>query len=369
MKNKKGITLIALVITIIVLLILAGVSISTLSGEEGILTKAKTSSEKTKIEDVKEQIKLELSEKKIDKQEALTDDEIMDVIKSYDKDGKVKGYTYIETEDGQKIDITDIHEFIFGVEIKPGLNKDEDNEKKYYVYTAEGFSYLNQLIAEKTLGNDVYIEIMKDIDCTDYVWNTVISHTEQGFSLKEMNGNGHTISNLTINGKSLFSILAGSGDVQFKDIIFDGTILNSSDVNVAVLTSQVYQNILMDNVVIKNSEITGSYKVAPFIGTVYDENSSNGITATLKNCKVENCTIKATGFDFGTTGVIASVFSETSNDRVVFEGNNLVKNIKLYAPNNGYELHANLYTTDADTDDLVNEAENVTIENVTFENI
>ena len=40
MKNNKGITLIALVITIIVLLILAGVSIAMLTGENGILTQA-----------------------------------------------------------------------------------------------------------------------------------------------------------------------------------------------------------------------------------------------------------------------------------------------------------------------------------------
>ena len=38
MKNNKGITLIALVITIIVLLILAGISIAMLTGENGILT-------------------------------------------------------------------------------------------------------------------------------------------------------------------------------------------------------------------------------------------------------------------------------------------------------------------------------------------
>ena len=37
-ENDKGITLIALVITIIVLLILAGVSIAMLTGENGILT-------------------------------------------------------------------------------------------------------------------------------------------------------------------------------------------------------------------------------------------------------------------------------------------------------------------------------------------
>ena len=50
-KNKanKGITLIALVITIIVLLILAGVSIAMLTGENGILAQATNAREKTKL--------------------------------------------------------------------------------------------------------------------------------------------------------------------------------------------------------------------------------------------------------------------------------------------------------------------------------
>ena len=47
MKNKKGITLIALIITIIVLLILAGVSISMVVGENGILNRATEASKKT----------------------------------------------------------------------------------------------------------------------------------------------------------------------------------------------------------------------------------------------------------------------------------------------------------------------------------
>ena len=46
-KNIKGITLIALVITIIVLLILAGVSIAMLTGDNGILTQARNAKEKT----------------------------------------------------------------------------------------------------------------------------------------------------------------------------------------------------------------------------------------------------------------------------------------------------------------------------------
>ena len=52
LKSKKGITLIALVITIIVLLILAGVTIATLTGENGILTRANDA--KTDTEEAKE---------------------------------------------------------------------------------------------------------------------------------------------------------------------------------------------------------------------------------------------------------------------------------------------------------------------------
>ena len=57
-KKNNGITLIALVITIIVLLILAGVTIATLTGENGILTKAQEASEKTKQANVEEQVQL-----------------------------------------------------------------------------------------------------------------------------------------------------------------------------------------------------------------------------------------------------------------------------------------------------------------------
>ena len=58
LKEKKGITLIALVITIIVLLILAGVSISMLTSENGIITQAQNAKEETEIASEKEAIQL-----------------------------------------------------------------------------------------------------------------------------------------------------------------------------------------------------------------------------------------------------------------------------------------------------------------------
>ena len=59
LKESKGITLIALVITIIVLLILAGVTIATLTGDNGILTKAGDA--KTQTEQAKEDENLKIA--------------------------------------------------------------------------------------------------------------------------------------------------------------------------------------------------------------------------------------------------------------------------------------------------------------------
>ncbi len=58
LKQKKGITLIAIVITIIVLLILAGISISMLSGDNSILQRATNAKTNTENANEEEQIKL-----------------------------------------------------------------------------------------------------------------------------------------------------------------------------------------------------------------------------------------------------------------------------------------------------------------------
>ena len=64
-KNQKGITLIALVITILVLLILAGVTIATLTGDNGIITRANQAKEGTEEAEDIEKIRLAISEAQI----------------------------------------------------------------------------------------------------------------------------------------------------------------------------------------------------------------------------------------------------------------------------------------------------------------
>ena len=57
-ENNRGITLVALVITIVILLILAGITISTLVGENGIITKAREAELSTELSAYKEELEL-----------------------------------------------------------------------------------------------------------------------------------------------------------------------------------------------------------------------------------------------------------------------------------------------------------------------
>ena len=57
-KQERGITLIALITTIIVLLILAGISIGAITGNNGVIVNASKAKFNTEISEIEEQIEL-----------------------------------------------------------------------------------------------------------------------------------------------------------------------------------------------------------------------------------------------------------------------------------------------------------------------
>ena len=57
-KEERGITLIALVVTMVVLLILAGITISLVFGSNGVIKKAQDSKEQTKIGEMREKLEM-----------------------------------------------------------------------------------------------------------------------------------------------------------------------------------------------------------------------------------------------------------------------------------------------------------------------
>lgn len=81
-QTNNGITLIALVITIIVLLILAGVTIATLAGDNGILTRASQASEENTHATVYESLLLEVTNYYTEKNLGNITDSLEDYLKS-----------------------------------------------------------------------------------------------------------------------------------------------------------------------------------------------------------------------------------------------------------------------------------------------
>ena len=99
-KQEKGITLIALVVTIIVLLILAGVAINLTIGQNGIITRAMDSTERTEIADEREAIILAYQACLIDTLGGnVTAKQLEDELKSQGRDVSV-------TQEGENLIVT-----------------------------------------------------------------------------------------------------------------------------------------------------------------------------------------------------------------------------------------------------------------------
>ena len=113
MKKEKGITLIALVVTIVVLLILAAVSIGMLTGENGIIKKAQEAKKEDTKGEIKEELEMDLGEltikkkgQKLERQEILEKiGNKVEIIDTTDEilQGEYKGYGIIIDENNKII--------------------------------------------------------------------------------------------------------------------------------------------------------------------------------------------------------------------------------------------------------------------------
>ena len=158
-KSNKGITLIALVITIIVLLILAGVTINVLLGENGVITKTTQAKEKQDAAELNEKILLAVQTYEIDRKTGKTvslEDKLaaeLDAtkIEEVTENGKVAVLSY----DGQdlKIDlekgtITEDTEFDLwdGQSASTGLVGKGTAEEPYLIRSANDLNYMGLTI-------------------------------------------------------------------------------------------------------------------------------------------------------------------------------------------------------------------------------
>ena len=140
LKESKGITLIALVITIIVLLILAGVTIATLTGDNGILGKANDA--KTQTEQAKEDENLKIA-----------------IAGSYGTDGKLNLKDLKDNLKNQGI-LTNSNEFPLEVTVNGEKKKIDANGNiigSIQSLKTKGTVFNDTITLEDTYGNQVTI--------------------------------------------------------------------------------------------------------------------------------------------------------------------------------------------------------------------
>lgn len=294
-RNYKGITLIALVITIIVLLILAGVSIQTLVGENGIINRVSKTKESMLIAREKEEIKLAIGGALIDGDGILIDGYLRNEIKSYDnlKIENLSGnnpWLY----QGKKTYTIDkygtVLEGIYSVwdghsQEMPDI-RSEKGKYNWYIYTCAQFKFLEQFVnngykltdEQKDLINDSYSE-------EDFVLNeesTVFLMSNLDLGARELNDVWENDENKGREWIPIGKILDCKFTATFEGnhFIINGVYINADSNTVGVFGyTRCIKNVTVQNSYIEGRTRTGS--VAGYSEYMYDCHNIN-TEVTLK---------------------------------------------------------------------------------------
>ena len=179
-KEESGITLIALVVTIIVLLILAGVAISLSIGNNGLFTRAKTASVITDVENTKEEIKLEIMGK-INEYGEYKNSDVIEAVKKITGIEVEENVKIAKTKKGNDMDISDLW-----------IRKEDKN---VYIYTegelwitlnCEGYITWNEELVKK------FMELAKMDDSCHYRGD-ILSFTQSGMQLGDIRYQGEIV--------------------------------------------------------------------------------------------------------------------------------------------------------------------------------
>ena len=122
--NQKGITLIALVVTIVVLLVLAGITISLVFSENGVINKAQEANENTQIAQVREQLELAKGPEYIEGNGKYNPDSYFERIETEGIIGN-KDTDVIDNGDGT-YEVTTTPGYIFKITLVPSKDNVED---------------------------------------------------------------------------------------------------------------------------------------------------------------------------------------------------------------------------------------------------
>ena len=154
-KGESGITLIALVVTIVVLLILAGITISLVFSENGVINKAQEANENTKITQVREQLELAKGPEYIEGNGKYNPDSYFERIEAEGIIGN-KDTDVIDNGDGT-YEVTTTPGYIFKITLVPSKDNVEDIQIDY-IGKVDGPRIRDLKVTNKTT-NSITVEV------------------------------------------------------------------------------------------------------------------------------------------------------------------------------------------------------------------
>lgn len=185
----------------------------------------------------------------------------------------------------------------------------------------------------KTLNNggsfaEYTISISGNLDMSEHFWKPIKAYGCGNLSNATIQGPG-VIKNLKVKTACNPAASAGAnsygagfiglfdGRITFKDLTFENADVNVPDGSqVAIVVGLSYSTVMFDNVKIIGSTVYGNTKTGLLLGST----GGDGITATIKDCDIENSISKA---EYSYALMVGLV---NTSDHVVFEGNNTATN-------------------------------------------
>ncbi len=268
-SKEKGITLIALVITIIVLIILAGVSMNTLVGQNGIINKAQESGKVTQVSQEKEMIELAVINAKLGE-------------KGYQETSRQAFQEYFDNSLGKDtVTVEDNQDTTFLVQfIKSGRNylvKEDGSilsmDEKYRIASVEDLKKFRDEVNSGNTFEGKYVILENDI---------TLDKTQQWEPIGSYPNDSPTPD--APQNKPFKGIFDGQGHKV------DGVYIHTTE-KVKGLFGIVESGVIKNVGVGENSNITGGVGTAGLVGYTY------------KGTLVSNCynqaTVTATGYNSG----------------------------------------------------------------------
>ncbi len=280
MKNNKGITLIALIITIVIMAIIVGVTISSISGD-GIFSKSKVAVEGYTEETAKENLEMVLKSIKMNKKRNSSYNNDTYLTEELQKEGfTVQGNIVIVDGYYFKIDRD-------GLEISENIGK-IDGENIIEIKTADDLKKFRDNVNGGNTYEGKTIYLTADINLNNEEWNPIGKVTDKdgdkgNFFKGTFDGNGYYITGLKINNTEGYS-------VGLFGLVDGGTIKNLGIKNSTILGCGKVGAIAgsIKNGTIENCYTDGSVKVEATMWASVWGGGLGGIlgdgSATIKNC-------------------------------------------------------------------------------------